>query len=335
VGPDLFGDLGPSREPASRTTILGLLTLILAGTLVTWAGSGTTAPAAPVERHYYVRAENEEWMIAPTGYMDDKLGRFVDGAKTSFTAIVLRGYEDGAFTRPLPRPSWMGILGPTLEARVGDTVVVHFRNEDRAYNRPHSLHTHGFHYDAAFDGGYMPHAGPQPAAAVPPGGEFVYRWQAGPDSVGTWLYHDHSVEAEDTVRRGMIGAVVIHKPDEPPAREFVLLFSAFPRGTTHLRRDFFTINGRAFMGALPGLEARVGERVRFRVVGMGDEFHTFHLHGHRWQAEGRSVDTVVVGPATTATAEFVEDAPGLWMLHCHVLEHLENGMMQHYRVTGP
>jgi len=65
-------------------------------------------------RHYYVQAENVDWVLAPTGYYDDKLGRGVAAEDTRFPAIVLRGYEDPGFTRPLPRPAWMGILGPPL-----------------------------------------------------------------------------------------------------------------------------------------------------------------------------------------------------------------------------
>ncbi len=319
------------RQAASSVISVVFLT---GGFGVLAARAAAPAPATQV-RTYYVQAENVEWTIVPSGYDDEKLGRRVEGEKTRFTAIVLRGYEDPEFTRPSPRPPWLGILGPTLEARVGDRVVVHFRNADFAYNRPHSLHVHGLRYTPAHDGAYMPggHAGP--GTAVPPGGSYTYEWEAGPDSAGTWLYHDHSVDVADTIRRGMIGAVAVRSQEEEPAKEFVLLFSGFNRATTRLRRDFFTINGWAFPGNLPGLEARVGERVRFRVIGMGDEFHTFHLHGHRWRLGGQVVDNFPIAPASTATVEFVEDAPGTWMLHCHVLDHGENGMMQHYVVRKP
>lgn len=302
-----------------------------------WAVRGHVArPATAREaRHYYVQAENLEWTIVPSGYEDNKLGRRVEGRETLFTAIVLRGYEDPEFTRPSSRPPWLGILGPILEARVGDRIFVHFRNADFAYNRPHSLHVHGLRYSAEHDGGWMASGPPAPGAAVPPGRSYTYEWEAGPDSVGTWFYHDHSLEAVDSIRRGMIGAVIVRGPKEEPATEFVLLFSAFGRVTTRLRRDFFTINGRAFPGNLPGLEARVGERVRFRVIGMGDELHTFHLHGHRWVLGGKVVDNVPLPPASTATFEFVEDARGTWMLHCHVLDHQENGMMHHYTARKP
>jgi FtsP/CotA-like multicopper oxidase with cupredoxin domain len=38
-------------------------------------------------------------------------------------------------------------------------------------------------------------------------------------------------------------------------------------------------------------------------------------------------DTVMVDPADTVEIAFVADNPGLWMLHCHVLEHQDAGMM--------
>lgn len=315
--------------------LAGAVVLVSSGSIwILWGGPARSAPTGQV-RHYYVQAENVEWTIVPSGYEDDKLGRRVEARETRFTAIVLRGYEDPEFRTPSSRPPWLGILGPTLEASVGDRIVVHFRNADFAYNRTHSLHVHGLRYSAEHDGGYMAGSHPKPGTAVPPGGSYTYEWEAGPDSAGTWFYHDHSVEAADSIRRGMIGAVVVRGPREEPAKEFVLLFSAFDRSTTRLRRDFFTVNGWAFPGNLPGLEAQVGERVRVRLIGMGDDFHTFHLHGHRWLLGGQVVDNVPVAPASTATFEFLENAPGTWMLHCHVLDHQDNGMMQHYTVRKP
>ncbi|MEJ2259600.1 MAG: hypothetical protein P8X78_03670 [Nitrosopumilaceae archaeon] len=32
----------------------------------------------------------------------------------------------------------------------------------------------------------------------------------------------------------------------------------------------------------PPLYTEEGEKVRFHVLGLGDETHAFHLHGHRW-----------------------------------------------------
>jgi plastocyanin len=38
-------------------------------------------------------------------------------------------------------------------------------------------------------------------------------------------------------------------------------------------------------------------------------------------------DTLLVEPNETADLAFVADNPGDWMLHCHVTDHQESGMM--------
>ena len=44
--------------------------------------------------------------------------------------------------------------------------------------------------------------------------------------------------------------------------------------------------------------SRVGETVQWDVMAMGDEFHTFHVHGHRWRTDGGTPeDTRGLGPA--------------------------------------
>ena len=59
---------------------------------------------------------------------------------------------------------------------------------------------------------------------------------------------------------------------------------------------------------------------------MDDNFHDFHIHGHRWKdAAGAFVDTPTVGPNETITARFVEDNPGRWLYHCHVFSHQDAG----------
>ena len=37
-------------------------------------------------------------------------------------------------------------------------------------------------------------------------------------------------------------------------------------------------------------------------------------------------------PAAMETADMVPDAPGLWMLHCQVDDHMQAGMMARYEV---
>ena len=80
--------------------------------------------------------------------------------------------------------------------------------------------------------------------------------------------------------------------------------------------------------------ASVGQRVAFHVYGVDNFFHTFHLHGHRWsEPDGRIVDNKTFGPADSFRFEFVEDNPGRWFYHCHVFQHLHQGMNGWYVVS--
>jgi FtsP/CotA-like multicopper oxidase with cupredoxin domain len=61
-----------------------------------------------------------------------------------------------------------------------------------------------------------------------------------------------------------------------------------------------------------------------------------HIHGQFFKVlarDGRPVeerhwrDTVLVRPRETVDVGLVPLDLGLWMLHCHILEHAESGMM--------
>ncbi|HZT05788.1 MAG TPA: multicopper oxidase domain-containing protein [Chloroflexota bacterium] len=109
-----------------------------------------------------------------------------------------------------------------------------------------------------------------------------------------------------------------------------MFFTGMDRDATGLGRDFDVINGRAYMGNVPTPRTTVGDRVRLRVLALGTEFHMVHLHGHRWQTPAGPEDSSLLGPSGSLTIDFVEDEPGTWMFHCHVAEHMENGMMGDY-----
>jgi FtsP/CotA-like multicopper oxidase with cupredoxin domain len=71
--------------------------------------------------------------------------------------------------------------------------------------------------------------------------------------------------------------------------------------------------------------------------------HPFHLHGFFFQVieiDGkkpawRSVEDVInVPPKTTVRiAWYPDDRPGMWMYHCHIVEHHAAGMMAHFEVV--
>jgi len=93
------------------------------------------------------------------------------------------------------------------------------------------------------------------------------------------------------------------------------------------------IDGRSFVGNTPVMRARVGELVQWDVLAMGSEFHTFHVHGHRWLEHGTPRDTRSLGPAESFRIRWRESSPGTWLYHCHVEQHMMQGMIGIYRVS--
>ncbi len=95
------------------------------------------------------------------------------------------------------------VPGPVLEARVGDRVIVHFRNE---LPEETTIHWHGVRVPAAMDGV------PVLQTPVPPGGTFDYEFFV--PGAGTFWYHPH-VRSDEQVERGLYGAIVVRGDGEP------------------------------------------------------------------------------------------------------------------------
>ena len=188
------------------------------------------------------------------------------------------------------------------------------------------MHPHGVRYTPDYDGVYLgDHT--RVGGFIAPGEEFTYTWEATPDSVGVWPYHDHGPNHTLNTFRGAFGAIVIRERGaKAPDVEQVLFLHQLLPPVTGLPRAFQAINGRTAAGNTPTIQTRVGQDVALHVIGMDNNFHDFHIHGHRWKdAAGAFVDTPTVGPNETITARFVEDNPGRWLYHCHVFSHQDGG----------
>jgi len=293
------------------------------------AGPGDAPQPQPggVKREYWIAARSLKWDVAPTG-QDEWMRTKIRGPRT-FRALVYQRYSTG-FGEPIGAA---GMPGPTLEGEVGDTIVVHFRNADERLNQALTMHPHGVRYTPQYDGSYL---GLFTLAGgfVAPGEEFTYTWECTPDSVGVWPYHDHGPNHTLNTMRGLFGAVIVREKGAPrPDVEVVQVMHSFPPNVTKLRRLFHAINGRSFAGNTPTVHARVGQEVAWHVFGGDGNFHTFHVHGHRWRdATGTFVDNPSFGPNEQITARWREDNPGRWLYHCHVFQHQDAGMAGWYLV---
>lgn len=97
------------------------------------------------------------------------------------------------------------VPGPRLEARVGDRVVVNFRN---SLSEPTTIHWHGLRVPADMDGS------PAMQSHIPPGGTFRYTVEL--RDAGTFWYHPH-IRSDVQVEKGLYGAIVVRGEGEPTA----------------------------------------------------------------------------------------------------------------------
>ncbi|MDR6552504.1 multicopper oxidase family protein [Paenibacillus qinlingensis] len=105
----------------------------------------------------------------------------------------------------------------------------------------------------------------------------------------------------------------------------------------------FTINGKLFPDT-PMLMVKEGDVVKTTIVNHSSANHPMHLHGHHMIVLSRNgqlssgspwwVDTLNVGPGETYEVAFIADNPGLWMDHCHNLQHATAGMTMHLMYEG-
>ena len=235
------------------------------------------------------------------------------------------------------------IPGPNIEVDAGDHITIKLTNKATA---PHSVHTHVVRFPEGSDGVKY--------GVAMPGATVTVEWDA--VFAGSFPYHDHAGMNGETegVQAGLYGALVVHAPEEVAARENVVLLSDFDFGRYKQlpgvglgdaspgdigeyrggHQYMHTINGHAYEEWSPHFTAKVGDHVRWRVISIGQEFHTFHVHGHRWVgADGVLTDNINLGPGTYSTFEWLEDNPGDWLYHCHVPDHMAGGMMGLFSVT--
>jgi FtsP/CotA-like multicopper oxidase with cupredoxin domain len=125
------------------------------------------------------------------------------------------------------------------------------------------------------------------------------------------------------------------QPQAGPDRTYDLMLSGGMMGS-----NVWTINGRRYPDTEP-LDVQPGERVRLKLFNMSMEDHPMHLHGHTFQVvaiggrpvDGLLKDTLTLRHMEQYEIEFTANNPGVWLFHCHNLEHMDGGLVAevHYR----
>lgn len=309
-------------------------------------------------------------------------GRGPEGCTAATTSVTLYAVQlpstaDGAVRLAYGlTPETASIPGPTIELVEGDCLALTLVNDipastlDTLRNDPlvgdaHtplgvSAHPHGVKYRPDSDG--VPDNRWQDGSYVPPGEARTFLWFAAPrthvgkrvgslGSAGYWWYHDHiggTTHGTGGVGAGLFGAVIVRRPgDLTPDHTFVvgmgndatMNLARYP--DTDCTGPAADVSNRCIVG-------QAGDRIEFVVIGLGDDFHTFHLHGHSWAAtrtgtlsdpldDAQLIDTRTIGPAESFGFQVIAGESvgvGSWMLHCHVQRHSDRGMSTFFHVTA-
>ena len=95
------------------------------------------------------------------------------------------------------------IPGPEFRLNVGDTVIVHFKND--LASEATGIHWHGIELSNASDGT------PLTQNQTPPGGSFLYKFKV--TRPGIFWYHPHHHSSTNQVFRGLYGSIIVTDPN--------------------------------------------------------------------------------------------------------------------------
>ncbi len=161
------------------------------------------------------------------------------------------------------------VPGPTLQAKLGDRVIVRFLNN---LPEPTTIHWHGVRVTNSMDG---THRVMQP---IPPGATFTYDFTV--IDAGTFWYHPH-VRSAVQMEKGLYGGLVVRDPAEPAiasaAEEMIVLddvhidpVTGAPKNLENARTMMMGLEGNLLLvnakRSNMGISVRAGERRRWRIV---------------------------------------------------------------------
>ncbi|XP_035190299.1 ceruloplasmin isoform X1 [Oxyura jamaicensis] len=303
------------------------------------------------ERHQH----HEE---SPGNTFLNKEDKFI-GSK--YKKVVYREYTDQTFSTPKNRAEeeqHLEIQGPLLMSNTGDRITIVFKN---LASRPYSIHAHGVKTDSSVVAVTNPGETKMYVWKIPARSAS----ERGDPQCIAWAYHSTVDIIKDTYS-GLIGTLVVcHRHYLPSFHtkkkvQFALLFMIFDENESwyldeniktystnphHVDKEdeeflesnkMHAINGKVF-GNLHGLTMHVGDKVSWYLMGMGNEIdiHTAHFHGHSFDYKQTGVyraDVFDLFPGTFQTVEMIPQNPGIWLLHCHVTDHIYAGMEATYTV---
>uniref|UniRef100_A0A8C1UVU4 ferroxidase n=1 Tax=Cyprinus carpio TaxID=7962 RepID=A0A8C1UVU4_CYPCA len=318
------------------------------------------------------KATNNQNVVFINIHASDFLTKGPTRIGSVYKKALYRQYTDDSYSTEIPKPAWLGFLGPIIRAEVGDVIEVHMKN---FASIPYSLHPHGVFYEKNSEGALYPDGttgSKKSDDAVDPGKSYTYTWQVKPEYAPTeadancltWIYHSHG-DAPKDISSGLIGALLTCKKGKRSDvdEDFILMFSVVDENlswyleenikmfcsdqdaTNQLKNNadeefresnlMHSINGYVY-GNLPELKVCVGRSVSWHLFGIGNEvdIHSAYFHGHTLLDRMHRTDVLSLFPATFVTATMIPKTKGKWLLSCQVNDHVQAGMQSFYEVSA-
>ena len=273
--------------------------------------------------------------------------RIEDGVKVFDLTISVIEWNILPYERVMAYAVNQQVPGPRIRVAEGDRVRLNVTN---LLPESTTLHWHGLIVPNAMDGPADITQDP-----IAPGASFTYDFTV--RQAGTFFYHSHD-NADRQQALGLYGALIIDPADpssEPAADQDVVIqlqewlekegytFPAMPMDGA--QPNFFTINGKAYPST-ETVQAKVGDRIRFRFIGTNSGFiHPMHVHGGPFAivaTDGVPVpasaqiekDTVNIAPGERFDVIWTAREPGKWLLHCHINHHITNDNVEEQGAGG-
>lgn len=130
-----------------------------------------------------------------------------------------------------------------------------------------------------------------------------------------------------------------HRPD----RQFRYDIGRRPGFVNGRPGVWWTVNGHQYPD-MPMFVVADGDVVRMRVTNHSGDPHPMHLHGHHAVVLARNdvaatgspwwIDSLTVGDDESYDIAFVANNPGIWLDHCHNLQHAVEGLIVHLMYQG-
>ncbi|XP_045213557.2 ferroxidase HEPHL1-like [Mercenaria mercenaria] len=274
--------------------------------------------------------------------------------------------------KPITAESWhLGVLGPFIKAEVGDVIEVVFKNmATRNYSiHAQGLRYNKTYEGMKYEDGTPVKVGDGVPVGSMFTYRWEVPETSGPGANGpnciNYMYHSAVDPVKDTYA-GLVGPIVVcrsgvldanGKRTDSVEKEFALLFQAFDENrswylsqnilencpTADTSTDDFeesnkydSINGLIYNN-VEGLVANRGENIAWYILGLGEneDIHTVHFHGQTYTYRTGQIhegDVIEVFPGTYETVEMFASNPGTWLFHCHVGEHMRDGMVGTFKI---